>query len=247
MASTKPNPLLPHRRRTRRLVLTPVLTPGDARPTPVTKVGGAPWWPRDRPRPVCDLGHGMAFTAQVRLSDVPGLADETGLLSFHYCLSCTHEGRMSFGRTDAENRGYAVTLLENIEAPPDGLGLATPGCLPEMRVAFSDADEVLGIEDASALGLELPPDLFSEGEDDFDEDVGRGLVHVARSKLGGWPHWQQFPEWPTCREGRRMKFVMQLDYELGEESPWAGGGYAYLFVCGRECGQREADLVVQTS
>jgi hypothetical protein len=40
---------------------------------------------------------------------------------------------------------------------------------------------------------------------------------------------------------------MQLDYELGEEGPWASGGYAYLFVCGPECSHREADLVVQTT
>lgn len=184
----------------------------------------------------------MAFMAQVRLSDVPMLADGGGLLSFHYCLSCTYDGRMSFGRSDDENRGYAVTLFENADdASPDGLGIVSPGCLPEMRVAFADANEVLGQEDAWALDLELP----CEGEDDFDENLGLGLIHVARSKLGGWPHWQQSPEWPTCREGRRMTFVMQIDYEVGEASPWAGGGYAYLFVCGRECNHREADLVLQ--
>jgi hypothetical protein len=44
-----------------------------------------------------------------------------------------------------------------------------------------------------------------------------------------------------------MTFVMQIDYEVGEASPWAGGGYAYLFVCGRECNHREADLVLQDS
>lgn len=225
-----------------------MLTPGDPGPTPVTKVGGVPWWPRGQPRPRCEHGHSMAFMAQARLSDVPTLADDGALLSFHYCLTCTYDGRMSFGRNDDENRGYAITLLNNVEdVPPDELGVVSPGCLPEMRVAFSDADEVLDLEDASALELELPPEMFSVGEDDFDENVGLGLIHVARSKLGGWPHWQQSPEWPTCLDGRRMTFVMQLDWELGEASPWGGGGYAYLFVCGRECTSREADLVIQTT
>jgi hypothetical protein len=186
----------------------------------------------------------MAFMAQARLSDVPTLEDDAGLLSFHYCVSCTDDGRMSFGRGDHENRGYAATLFANVEdATADGRGVVSPGCLPEMRVTFSDADEVPGQEDAWALDLELPV----EGEDDFDENAGPGLIHVARSKLGGWPHWQQSPDWPTCREGRRMTFVMQLDYGLAEQSPWAGGGYAYLFVCGRECNHREADLVLQTT
>ncbi len=189
----------------------------------------------------------MAFMAQVRLSDVPTLADDGGLLSFHYCLACAEAGRMSFGQGDEQNRGYAVTLIENAAVAPDGLGIVAPGCLPSATAGFSDTDEVLGPEDAWALDLEPSPDLFSEGDDDFDENVGLGLIHVARSKVGGWPHWQQTPEWPTCHEDRRMTFVMQVDYDLGEASPWGGGGYAYLFVCGPQCRHREADLVVQTS
>ena len=89
--------------------------------------------------------------------------------------------------------------------------------------------------------------MFESATDDFDENVGGGFVHVARSKVGGWPHWQQSPEWPVCAEGRRMMFVMQLDFELGEETPWAAGGYAYLFACGTDCRRREADVVLQTT
>jgi hypothetical protein len=189
----------------------------------------------------------MAFLAQVRLSDVPALAHDCGLLSFHYCLACADAGRMSFGRSDVRHRGYAVTLFEDSAFVPDALGVIVRGCLPAAMASFSDVDEVPGLEDARALDLELPPDLFSEGADDWDENIGLGLVHVARSKVGGWPHWQQTPEWPTCHEGRRMTFGMQIDYDLGAKSPWAGGGYAYVFLCGTECRDREADLVVQAA
>ena len=120
-------------------------------------------------------------------------------------------------------------------------------CLPAMTATLSAAEEVLGLEDAWALDLELPAGLFDGDEDDFDEHIGCGLSHVPRSKLGGWPSWQQTPQWLTCAEGRRMTFVAQIDYALGEDSPWANGGYAYLFVCGRECAHREADLVIQTT
>jgi hypothetical protein len=116
-----------------------------------------------------------------------------------------------------------------------------------MSAAFLDADEVPGLEDAWALDLKPPPELFSGGDDDFDERIGLGLIHVARSKVGGWPHWVQAPEWPTCRDGRPMTFVMQLDYDLCQASPWAGGGYAFLFACGADCRHREASLVIQAA
>ncbi len=189
----------------------------------------------------------MAFLAQVRLSDVPALTDDGGLLSFHYCLLCTYAGEMSFGRDDL-NRGYSVALIDVCrEVGPDDHGIVAPGCLPAMTATLSAAEEVLGLEDAWALDLELPAGLFDGDEDDFDEHIGCGLSHVPRSKLGGWPSWQQTPQWLTCAEGRRMTFVAQIDYALGEDSPWANGGYAYLFVCGRECAHREADLVIQTT
>lgn len=244
MGSGIPEALRPFIRPTRRLLLTP----GDAGPAPVTKIGGAPWWPRDRPRPACGHGHQMAFIAQVRLSDVPAHGDDA-LLSFHYCLECADEGRMSFGRSEAQagQDGYVVARIAVDATGPDEKGIVAPTCLPSMGVAFAETDEVLGLEDAWALELELPPDLFSEGEDDLDENIGLGLVHVARSKIGGWPHWQQTPEWPTCSEGRRMRFVLQLDHELGEEAPWAGGGYAYLFACGPECVHPGGELVIQTA
>ena len=218
-----------HLRRTRRLRLSS----GDPGQVRVTKIGGVPWWPRGCARPRCQRGHDMAFFAQVRLSDVPMLASDRALLSFHYCLACADAGEMSFGYTDEHNRGYAVTLLDDAAAAPDDLGIVVPSCLPAKMSRFSDVDEVLSLEDAWALELSLPPELFADGEDDFDENIGLGLVHVARAKVGGWPTWQQTPEWPICHEGRRMHFVTQIDWDLGSESPWAGGGYAYLFACGR--------------
>jgi hypothetical protein len=187
----------------------------------------------------------MAFLAQVQLSDVPTLAHDRNLLSFHFCLECTYAGKMSYGRGDEQNRGYAVTRFANSEGAPDELGIVAEGCLPSVIVDFSDVDELPGLEDVWALDLKYPDELL--GGEDLDENIGHGLVHVARCKLGGWPSWQQTPEWPTCHDGRRMSFVMQIDYEFGKASPWGGGGYACLFVCGTECDDRAADLVLQHS
>ena len=153
---------------------------------------------------------------------------------------------MSFGYGDPENSGYSVKVFADITGPDDGLGEIVGGCLPAMRVALSDVEEVPSLEDALALNLDLPPELFNEGGD-LDEDIGLGLVHVARCKVGGWPTWQQTPEWPTCPDGQRMQLVAQLDHDLGAASPWAAGGYAYLFACGSGCRSRAAELVIQTT
>jgi hypothetical protein len=188
----------------------------------------------------------MAFMGQVLLPDAPPPVADPGLVSFHYCLECAKGGQMSFGYGDAENSGYLIRVFSDISGPRDGHGLAAVGCLSPMKVAFSNVEEVPSLEEAWELGLELPPELFVEGGD-LEEDVGLGFVHVARSKVGGWPTWQQSPTWPTCREGQRMHLVAQFDYEIGEACPWAGGGYAFVFACGPACRIRMAELVIQTT
>ena len=66
---------------------------------PVTKIGGAPWWPKGTPRPVChESNHMMEFVAQILLSDVPGFEHlRDHLYSFHYCRECMSAGRTSYG------------------------------------------------------------------------------------------------------------------------------------------------------
>lgn len=198
-------------------------------------------------RPRCPRNHSMAFMAQVLLSDVPELTGNAGLLSFHYCVGCQDAGDMSFGASDTSNRGYSVVMFTDLDRVGDGLGQTVPSPLPSHSVSFSDVIEVPAMEDLAEEELgALPPD-YPAGDDDFDEQVWPGVVHVARSKLGGWPHWQQSAEWPECVHGSRMVFVGQLDFELGENAGLAGGGYAYLFVCPSSCPVRCGELVIQTT
>lgn len=189
----------------------------------------------------------MAFMAQVLLSDVPELPGDAGLISFHYCVECQDAGNMSFGANDANNRGYSVVLFEDLGRSCDGLGQTVPSPLPNHSVAFSEVLEVPAIEELSEDDLDTLPRDYPAGEDDFDEQVWPGVVHVARSKLGGWPHWHQSPDWPVCGHGARMVFAGQLDWDLGQNAAWGGGGYAYLFVCPSSCLQRAGELVIQTT
>jgi len=225
-----------------------ILDPGEAGPLPVTKIGGAPWWPESDSRPTCWQGHPLAFMAQIALGDVPQLAPDSGLLSFHYCDECARSGYVSFGGGEDEHRGYDVHLFRDPKTvKADRLGVVASSSLPSRRVRLAAVDEIPGFED---IGEELRariPRGSSTARNDFDETVYPGLVHVRRCKVGGWPSWQQSPAWPVCDKSGTMMFVAQLDWELGRDSSWAPGGYAYLFACPETCRTRSAELIIQTT
>lgn len=229
--------LRPYRKAVRELVLSG----GDPGVLPVTKIGGIPWWPVGRERPRCPAaGHLMSFVAQFRMSDVPGAANDSALLSFHYCQECTWEGLLSTGWSDEENRGYDVSLLDlTVEAAPDGLGMVVESVFPAARVEFWERVEV----PQEADWTEAITELASEVPYDYLEQ--NGLLCFSGCKVGGWPCWDQESEWPETRRGQRMVFVAQLDYELGTQSAWGGGGHAYLFVTPPETRERKAELHLQ--
>ncbi len=223
------------------------LAAGDPGPMPVTKLAGVPWWPRGVDRPRCSVGHPMCFYAQVRLRDVPGL--ETGsdvLLSLHYCVVCMRDTRMSFGFGDRENRGYAVTLFDDLSAVVDGLPSFEPEPMRASSVTLTRIVETPGLGDFGTLGEGIPDDWWIGG--DLSEDLGYGFKHVQRSKLGGWPTWAQDAERPECPACGELIFVAQLDWSpCGIDWPWSGGGYGYLFVCQERCERRHGELLIQTT
>lgn len=230
-----------HALKTRRMILEPGNEQGQIA---LTKIGGVPWWPKDLARPKCGAGHDLAFMAQVLLGNAEQLAPDSGLLSFHYCEECTANGRMSWGRGDG---GYDVRIFSrSAHRQPDGRGEIAHSSMPSRRVTLVPVDEVPGYEDIEEDLRNRIPRNASTAKDDLDENVYKGLVHVKRCKVGGWPSWVQSPSWPECPKSGRMMFVAQLDWHLGRDTSWAGGGYAYLFACPDSCGTRQAELVIQT-
>lgn len=225
--------------------------PGDPGQVVATKVGGAPWWPAGRPRPVCHKGHRLSFMAQIKLSDVPGFdpSDPT-LLSFHYCDACDPWGNGD--KPDA----YDLALLTSTGAP-DGLGQVDKGLMGPAIPVYTQVDDHMSLGDIWETPL---------GRADFDAS-GDPAVDITRfgnpqpsqeaaidrypcifeSKLGGWPMWEQSAAWPTCEEHQRMLFVGQFDSHIGHNTLWGGGGYAYLFICPPTCKHRRAELIIQTS
>jgi hypothetical protein len=161
-----------------------ILTAGDLGPAPVTKIGGVPWWPAGRERPTCPKGHAMSFIAQVRLSDVPRLEKHSNqLLSFHYCDECSKEGKTSFGWNDQNVKAYDLTIHE-LTTEIDGLGLTAEPIIDACSVSFRDVEEVPGYSDTCVLFIKRPED-YPARKSEFDDEIYPGLIHVARSKLGG--------------------------------------------------------------
>ena len=229
--------------RSRARLLT--FVPGDPGNNAVTKLGGVPWWPRNRERPRCpEFGHLMAFVAQYRLADLPELNGDPGLLSFHYCQECQWDALMSYGWIDLRNRSYAVTCLDpHLDEGPDDRGTVAEPIFAAHSVTFEDHYETPTPEDWPAT---LTAGARRLRKKHFPPN-GEPPVCVDGCKLGGWPAWDQSAEWPEYAPGERMFFVAQLDHQLGTQSGWGGGGHAFLFVAPRGTPDRRGELVIQVT
>jgi uncharacterized protein YwqG len=190
----------------------------------------------------------MSFIAQVLLADVPRLENYSGnLLSFHYCDQCIKEGKMSFGWGDGNPESYNLTIRAAVsETQTDGLGLVGESIVDAYSISFRDVEEVPGYADTCVLFTKRPEDYPSR-KDEFDKEIYPGLIHVARSKLGGWPNWVQGADWPRDRPQDWLAFVLQLDWQLSLNTPWCIGGYAYLFVKPTKSGGLKGKLVIQVT
>ena len=240
---------LQHAAETRKVRCAPAVD----RLTSDTKFGGHPWWPDTLDRPRCNANHRMSFIAQIKLRDVPGFdSNDHRLLSFHYCEDCARNGEMPWGWPDDRNRGYDLRFLDTDSSSPDGLGCVARDWIGSQDVEFESVLEIPypgDLEEQRAL--ELPTDFFSYVPPTFDEysaipsdDIYPGLRHVSGTKLGGYPSWQQNPDWPKTASGSRMQFIAQLDMVLCNELAWASGA-ALLFVATDS--PPETELVIQTT
>lgn len=220
-----------------------ILSPGDPGQVWQTKVSGVPWWPAKEPRPECTRGHELTFMLQCRMTDVPGWTNDR-LLSFHYCLPCSYEGNRSWGWWDDRDFiRYDVRLLD--PGIPDGLGTVAEVVIEPHEVALLDLIEVPAIEDTPFEYNQGPRGWIDALEVDLGQFEMPGARHCATSKLGGWPSWQQPPEWPH-QEKSRWEHIFQIDMGLGENAPWGGGGYAHVFLPSDRQGER-GELTVQTT
>lgn len=209
-----------------------LITPGDPGCNLITKISGVPWWPADHNRPTCSKGHFLSFIGQFLLSDIPNFESHAdSLVSFHYCQQCAYDGNMSFGWEPLEDdTRYDVTIHTSASSKnTDDLGTIAEVVVQPHTVTFRNLLEVPGYEDTIKTFSDIPGD-YPQGDDDLDENIYTGLIHVMNRKLGGWPSWVQYPNPPDVSDDEQLYFLGQLDWSLCDESAWACGGYAYLFI-----------------
>ena len=212
---------------------------GDAGPVPITKVGGAPWWPENEERPICVDGHPMAFVLQVRVDEIPGWNQPPTLLSFHYCDECKLNGNMSFGWDEKGHQlRYNVRLFSTPSGKIDDQGIRIQSSAEPRTVTLLDEFESLSLQHI----WEAFPETSEPGRlSGFNEN------HCYESKLGGWPSWAQSPSYPEDEAGNDMELICQLSGREHQDTAWSCG-FVYLFASKYEEGEdQEAEMVLQST
>ncbi|MGV9315101.1 hypothetical protein ACWDR0_23405 [Streptomyces sp. NPDC003691] len=197
-----------------------------------SSIGGPLLWPADEPWPVCgEPGHwrpsrtptevvgpdpvAMVPVVQLYARDVPELPFPAGtdVLQVLWC-PLIHDSSGSVlprlywrsERTVAEGR----TLTD----PPvpyeyDEESVPRPCTVTPTRVVEYPAwDMPDGL--SQTLDERLDRIEVEYGDTFFD------LATTAMSKVGGYPGWQQPPDWPECRCGRRMDHLLSVT----ASEPW---------------------------
>ncbi len=213
--------------------------PGEPGQIAQNKLYGAPWWPVGVPRPTCEHGHTMDFMAQFRLDEIPGQKWPPTLLSFHYCMQCSYDGKMAFGwKDDGRQRRYDVRIWKNLDLTPDGLGQTTPWEGTPQVATLNRGVETIGYED---VGRRFQASRFLK-RGPWELEHG---FHDERSKIGGWPSWVQHPDRPEDDGAITMRFVAQLSGRSCPEATW-NCGYVYFFVSPFDEDQ-QAEMVLQST
>jgi uncharacterized protein YwqG len=215
------------------------LQPGEPGQVPQTKLYGVPWWPAGVPRPQCEAAHDQDFVAQFRLDDIPGRKWPATLLSFHYCMQCSDDGKMAHGwRDDGRQRRYDVRIWKDLGCTPDGLGQTTEGKVTPQIATLHPGVETLNYQDIWRRFPSTAEDRLLSNPIDHD-------FHDVRSKIGGWPSWVQHPDRPEDDGAITMRFVAQLSGLSCPDSPW-NCGYVYFFVSPFDDDQ-QAEMVLQST
>jgi len=209
----------------------PQTTAEDGAPT-ASKFSGTPWLTADAPWPVCpNCEQPMQLFAQINLADVPEPERERlggeGLLQLFYCTSydplCEVDCEAFFPFADSVVARRLPTPADG-DTPAEGAGPADP--FPARRIAAWEA--VTDYPNIEELQWEMGIDV-SDQEMEYLDGIGSP---AAGDKLGGWPHWIQGVEYPSCPEcGATMQLVLQIDSECNLPYMFGDVGAGHLTQC----------------
>jgi hypothetical protein len=213
----------------KRTAWLPVTEAGDG-PATASKFSGTPWLGPGESWPACPrCQKPMALFLQLDLGALPReLGGElgVGLLQMFYCVSrseCTTRGE---GCRDPFS---PYQLLRRIDPGAGG----PPASLP----TFDDpipARLITGWEPVEDYpdGTELG-DLGIETDDDVvDALCDLGYMPHQNDKLGGWPSWPQYADYPRCRAcGRELWMIFQLESDQNLRYMFGDDGCGHITGC----------------
>ena len=239
--------LAPWLERQRRRAWRPVTKAGASGRS---QIGGKPMLLRDEAWPLCvRCGGSRELFLQLDSRDLPGGAPwaGAGVLQVFYCTGC-----------DADQEPWVPFSAAHVVRVVDPAALVPPPDLPARGLppvaitgweAFDDLPHPPEQED---LGLDLDYDFdkrtvavrcpsigvsFDGLDCDAQDDEGRELAEAIclaaeGDKLGGWPHWIQGVEYPSCpRCQARMALVFQLDSNDNLDFMFGDSGVAHVTQC----------------
>lgn len=192
-----------------------------------SKFGGRPWLSEDEQWPTCaNCEQPLQHFVQLDLAALPEAEQErlgdTGLLQVFYCTNTDPLCEVECAAWGP----YADSIVaRRVEAPTGPANVDAAG--PDEPIA---ARRIVDWEP-----IEEYPDPAEWSVTFTDEDIAYLEEHeipARGDKLGGWPHWLQGDEYPSCSEcDERMQFVMHIDSNQNVPYSFGGGGMGYLAQC----------------
>jgi hypothetical protein len=216
-----------------------------------SQIGGLPLLRRAEGWPICArCGEGRELFLQLDSRDLPHGAPwlGSGVLQVFYCTRCAAEieGWAPFSQAHVVR---VVPSDDLVPSPPSTRGRTLPPATITGWEAFEDLPQPpeydeLGLDldydfrrntfavRCSSIGVNID-DLDLEAQDDDGRELAEAIsVAAAGDKLGGWPHWSQGVEYPSCPHcAARMALVFQLDSKDNLAFMFGDVGVAHVTQC----------------
>jgi uncharacterized protein YwqG len=238
----------PWLQRQRRPAWRPVTTKGVRGRS---QIGGLPLLRRGEGWPICArCGEARQLFLQLDSGDLPCGAQwvGSGVLQVFYCTRCAGEIEGWAPFSDA----HVVRMVPSDELSPPPPDAGERALRPAAITGWEAFEDLPQPAEHDELGLNLYYDFRTktiavrcpsigvsiEGVDlEAQDDDGRELAEAisaaaAGDKLGGWPHWIQGVEYPSCpRCAARMALVFQLGSEDNLDFMFGDSGVAHVTQC----------------
>ncbi len=226
------------------------MTTRKARGAGQSHFGGAPLIGPAAPLPACELCGGTpTLFLQLDSRDLPteNLGFEVGILQLFHCLHCNE----NWDAGTAFNKASQIRICpdDRLSPAPIALELRMPCRMISGWEAFNDYPHP---QDHAPLGVDLrydfdlrqielvcqQYDVHFKGlsMDDVDEDdleLAEAISMAAHGdKLGGWPHWVQSRDYPSCPKcDQEMQLFFQLDSVCNLDFMFGDAGCAHITQC----------------